>query len=61
MVGHEDWADEYRQRAEELRATIPDLKDQQTREMIEKVAAGWDQLARVQDNLANADKTIRKS
>lgn len=60
MATHEQHAEEYRLKAEELRATIPDSKDRYTREMIEKMAAGYDQLVRVQDNLANVDKTTRR-
>ena len=61
MAEHAQQAQDYRRRAGNLRATLPELKDRQTRAMIEKAAAGWDQLARVQDTLAGADKTIRDS
>jgi hypothetical protein len=60
MIAHEERAFQYRQKAEELRAMIPDMRDGHTRVTLEKIAAGYDQLARVQDNLAKADKAIGK-
>lgn len=56
MDGHAEQAFKYRQKAEELRAMIPDMKDQHARETLEKLAVGYDQLAKAQDNLARVDK-----
>ena len=60
MDGHAERAFLYRQKAEELRGMISDMKDQQTRETLESIARGYDQLANVQESLAKADKTIGK-
>lgn len=60
MVGHTERAAEYRRKAEQLRATIQDVKDQESRDAIEKIAAGYEQLARIQQNLAKADEAIGK-
>ncbi|HEX5279479.1 MAG TPA: hypothetical protein VFW28_05335 [Micropepsaceae bacterium] len=60
MVGHTERAAEYRRKAEQLRATIQDVKDQESRDAIEKIAAGYEQLARIQKNLAKADEAIGK-
>jgi hypothetical protein len=59
MDGHTERARLYRQKAAELRETIRDILDQESRDAVEKVAAGYDQLARVQDNLAKADEATR--
>lgn len=45
---------QYHQKAEELRAMIADMTDEYTRVTVEKIAAGYDQLARVQESLAKA-------
>lgn len=60
MNGHEERAFQYRQKAEEVRAMIPDMSDDQTRQTLEKIAVGYEQLANVQDNLARADKAVNK-
>lgn len=56
MDGHAQQAFRYRHKAEELRAGIPDVVDRQTRETFEKIAAGYDQLANIQETLAAADR-----
>ena len=52
MSDYETRAYQYRQRAEELRAILHDMKDPQTREKIEKLVADYDRLAEKQDALA---------
>lgn len=56
MGEHAERAFKYRQKAEELRAMIPDMTDYQSRETLAKIAAGYDQLAKVQDTLAAVDR-----
>ncbi len=51
MDGHYEKAIEYRQKAEELRSLLIDMKDQNTRDMLEQIAAGYDRLAAIQENL----------
>lgn len=60
MNEHKERAFQYRQKAEEIRAMIPDMPDDQTRQTLEKIATGYEQLANVQENLARADKAISK-
>lgn len=60
MNEHDKRAFDYRQKAVELRAMIPDMKDRHSRDTLEKIAAGYDQLANVQDSLARADKAHEK-
>ncbi len=52
MDEHEERAFKYRQKAEEVRAMIPDMNDRNIRETLEKIAADYDILAGVQDSLA---------
>ena len=59
--GHEDRAREYREKAEELRAMLEDIKDDFARGTLERVAAGYDELAQIQEKLAEADKLVRRS
>jgi len=54
MNEHEKKALDYRMKAEELRSMIPDMKDQNTREVLEKIAADYDHLATVQMKLAES-------
>lgn len=56
MDEHDKKALEYRLKAEELRSMIPDMKDPNTCEVLEKIAAGYDHLALVQERLGNAEK-----
>lgn len=56
MGEHAERAFRYRQKAEELRAMIPEMTDYQSRETLAKIAAGYDQLAKVQDTLAAVDR-----
>jgi RNA polymerase sigma-70 factor (ECF subfamily) len=49
------------QMAEEVRAMIPDMKDEHTRVTLEKIAAGYDQLARVQESLAKEARPSAKA
>jgi hypothetical protein len=58
MDRHAEQAFKYRQKAEQLRAMILDMSDQQTRETLEKIAVGYEQLAKVQETLAAADRAI---
>jgi len=51
MNEYEDRARQYRQRAEELRAILPDMHDQVCRDTLIKIAAGYDKLADEQDQL----------
>ncbi len=53
MDEHEERAFKYRQKAEEVRAMIPDMNDRNIRETLEKIAADYDILAGVQDSLAS--------
>ena len=66
MSGHEDRAREdrareYREKAEELRAMLEDIEDDFARGTLERVAAGYDELAQIQEKLAEADKLVRRS
>lgn len=56
MNGHKERALQYRLKAEELRAMIPDMKDEQTRDTLENIARGYDRLATIQKHLARTDK-----
>lgn len=56
MEGHAERASRYRQKAAQLRAMVADMMDQQSRETLERLAAGYEQLAKVQETLAAADK-----
>lgn len=58
MNEHDEHALKYRQKAEELRAMIGDMADDLSRQTLEKIAAGYDQLAKVQDGLAKTNRTI---
>ena len=58
MDRHAEQAFKYRQKAEQLRAMILDMTDQRTRETLEKIAVGYEQLAKVQETLAAADRAI---
>jgi hypothetical protein len=62
MDENQERAFQYRQRAEELRAIIPDMKDPVCRETLVKVAADYDRLAEVQERIAenkrDADRGI---
>lgn len=61
MDGHEERALQYRRKAEELRATLPGIKDQHIRDTLEVIAAGYDRLAAIQENLAKADRRSGKA
>jgi hypothetical protein len=52
MDEHTQKAFAYRQRAEELRVTIPDMKDAQARAVLLRIAADYETLAIIQDRLA---------
>jgi hypothetical protein len=52
MNEHQKRAVRYRNRAEELRAIIPDMKDPISRETLVKIAADYDRLAETQEKLA---------
>lgn len=52
MDGHSEQALQYRQRAEELRAILPDMKDEFCRKTVEKIILDYEKLARIQDKLA---------
>lgn len=54
MSEHEKRAFGYRQKADELRAMLPDMTDPPARQMLEKIVDGYDQMARTQDSLAKA-------
>lgn len=60
MYGHEESAHRYRERAAEFRAMLPRVKDDFTRESLEKIAAGYDHLASLHDSLARTEKTWAK-
>ena len=52
MNEFDERAFQYRQRAEELRNIIPDMKDSHTRETIERIIRNYDNLADEQEKLA---------
>lgn len=54
MGGHEESALRYRQRAKELAVMLPDVADKLTRETLEKLILDYENLARIQDNLAKS-------
>ena len=56
MDEYEERAYQYRQRAEELRAILPDMKDPHTRETVERIIRGYDKLAIAQDRLSQENK-----
>jgi hypothetical protein len=56
MSEHDNTARRYRDKAEELRALIPHTKDENAREILEKLATSYDFLASVQDQLGRVDK-----
>ena len=60
MDGHEGRAAQYRDKAAQLRGMLPAMIGDQARDTLERIAAGYDQLANVQDNLARADRATRK-
>ena len=60
MDDHEESASRYRERAAEFRAMLPKVKDELTRETLEKIASGYEQLASIQDSLAITAKTWDK-
>lgn len=60
MVGHKERAEEYRLKAEELRSLMPDMTDKHTRELLEKIAADYDQLAVVGEGFAESEKAGAK-
>lgn len=60
MSEHDKRAFGYRQKAEELRALLPDMTDPAARQMLEKIADGYDQMARTHDSLAKADTPAEK-
>ena len=55
MNDYESRAFQYRQRAEELRAILSDMKDPHTRGKIENLIRDYDRLADAQDKLAGGD------
>ncbi len=58
MDGHKERALQYRLKAQEVRAMLSDMKDQHARDALEGIAAGYERLATIQENLAKADKLI---
>ena len=56
MDGHKDRAFTYRQKAEELRAVAPGMKDPENRKMLLKIADDYDRLARIQDHMASDER-----
>jgi hypothetical protein len=56
MNEHAEKAFVYRQRAEELRAMIPDMKDRTYAKILEKIATDYDRLADIQEQLATIVK-----
>ena len=56
MDEYEDRAHQYRQRAEELRAILPDMHDPICRETLIKIAAGYDRLADAQEQLGQESR-----
>jgi cation transport regulator ChaB len=56
MNEYEDRARQYRQRAEELRAILPDMHDQVCRDTLIKIAAGYDKLADEQDQFGKESR-----
>lgn len=61
MNEHERLAFGYRQKAVELRAMGLDFKDPVTHKTIEELAAGYDRLAAVQEQLARVDEAAGES
>lgn len=56
MGRHDNSARRYRDKAEELRAMIPNMADQNAREILEKIASNSDLLANAQETLARVDR-----
>lgn len=54
MSEHQQRAFRYRQRAEELRMILPDLKDPHTRKAIERIIRDYDKLAEMKQQLAKS-------
>jgi hypothetical protein len=52
MHEHTQKAFVYRQRAEELRVMITDMKDEETHAVLLRIAADYEHLALIQDQLA---------
>ena len=55
MDGHAEKAFVYRQRAEELRVIAADMKDEANRQILLRIAADYDRLATIQDQLASVE------
>lgn len=54
MDGHKARALKYRLKAEELRSMLPDMKDEQSRKTLERIAIDYDHLAMLQEMLARS-------
>lgn len=52
MNEHEERAFKYRQKADELRAILPDMKDPLYRKILERIILDYDKLAVAQEKLA---------
>jgi len=50
----------YRQRAEELRVMIPDMKDRMYAKILEKIAADYDRLAEIQERIAELGQATKR-
>jgi len=55
MNQYETFAFQCRQRAEELRAILPDMKDRYCRETVEKIILNYDNLAAAQEKLSRKE------
>jgi hypothetical protein len=53
MEGHAERAFVYRQRAEELRVIAADIKDEANHRILLRIAADYERLAVIQDQLAS--------
>jgi hypothetical protein len=59
MDEYADRAQRYRQRADELRAILPDMRDQMCRGTVMKIAEGYDHLTVSQDQLGEESRARR--
>lgn len=57
MDAHSEKAFKYRQKAEDIRAMVHDMMDQQSRDSLERIAVSYDELAAIQDNLASSSRS----
>ena len=58
MDGHEELAEQYRQRAAIIRAELSEMRDDLSRKTLENIASGYDKLAKIQDGLARTQRTV---